>query len=76
MNSEFKKRFIRNWNKYFPGADLPIAFYYTDMKDEKSMISLNEKDAAKEDVNACACCGEPSAKEVCKRCQILIALKD
>ena len=37
MNTEFKKRFIRNWNKYFPGADLPIGFYYTDMKDEKSM---------------------------------------
>jgi len=37
MNTEFKKRFIRNWNKYFPGADLPIGLYYTDMKDEKSM---------------------------------------
>ena len=40
MNSEFKKRFIQNWNKYFPGADLPIGFYYTDMKDEKSMPKL------------------------------------
>lgn len=37
MNTEFKQRFIRNWNKYFPGADLPIGFYYTGMKDEKSM---------------------------------------
>jgi uncharacterized protein (TIGR00269 family) len=27
------------------------------------------------EVNACAYCGEPSAKEVCKRCEILIALK-
>lgn len=37
MNIEFKKRFIRNWNKYFSGADLPIGFYYTDMKNEKSI---------------------------------------
>ena len=37
MNSEFKEGFIKKWNRYFPGADLPIGFYYTDMKDEKAM---------------------------------------
>ena len=37
MDREFKERFIKNWDKYFPGADLPIAFYYTDMKDQKAM---------------------------------------
>jgi uncharacterized protein (DUF169 family) len=37
MNTEFKKRFIKNWNKYFPGADLPIGFFYTDMKNENSI---------------------------------------
>ena len=40
MNTEFKDLFIRNWNKYFPSADLPIGFYYTDIKDEKSMPKL------------------------------------
>jgi len=30
MDIEFKRRFIERWEKYFPGADLPIAFYYTD----------------------------------------------
>jgi hypothetical protein len=30
MNLEFKQRFLGLWQEYFPGADLPIAFYYTD----------------------------------------------
>jgi hypothetical protein len=30
MDIEFKQRFIESWRQYFPGADLPIAFYYTD----------------------------------------------
>jgi hypothetical protein len=30
MDIEFKQRFIERWEEYFPGADLPIAFYYTD----------------------------------------------
>jgi len=38
MDTEFKERFIRNWNNYFPGADLPIGFYYTDVKDPKSTL--------------------------------------
>jgi uncharacterized protein (DUF169 family) len=33
MDTELKERFIKNWNKYFPGADLPIGFYYTEVKD-------------------------------------------
>ena len=37
MNIEFKQLFIRNWNKYFPGADLPISFYYTDVGCQKVM---------------------------------------
>lgn len=37
MDNEFKEGFIRKWNKYFPGADLPIGFYYTNMKDQKTM---------------------------------------
>lgn len=37
MDTEIKERFIERWNKYFPGADLPIGFYYTDAKDPISM---------------------------------------
>lgn len=30
MDITFKQRFTELWNRYFPCADLPIAFYYTD----------------------------------------------
>jgi hypothetical protein len=30
MDIEFKRRFSEHWRNYFPTADLPIAFYYTD----------------------------------------------
>jgi len=30
MDPVTKEQFIRLWNRYFPGADLPIAFYYTE----------------------------------------------
>jgi hypothetical protein len=29
MDQEIQSRFINNWNKYFPEAELPIGFYYT-----------------------------------------------
>jgi hypothetical protein len=32
MDMELKERFIRQWNKYFNNAELPIIFYYTDEK--------------------------------------------
>lgn len=32
MDMEIKERFIRLWKKYFNGAALPVAFYYTDKK--------------------------------------------
>lgn len=28
----FKQEFIRQWERYFPGAELPVVFYYTDEK--------------------------------------------
>ncbi|HVO66016.1 MAG TPA: DUF169 domain-containing protein [Syntrophales bacterium] len=37
MDKEFKAGFIKKWNKYFPGADLPIGFYYSDTKDQNTM---------------------------------------
>lgn len=33
MDMMVKTDFIGKWNKYFPGAELPIAFYYTDKAD-------------------------------------------
>ena len=29
MNLEIKKNFLENWEKYFPGNELPIACYYS-----------------------------------------------
>jgi hypothetical protein len=30
MDLEFKRRFSARWERYFPGAELPLALYYTD----------------------------------------------
>jgi uncharacterized protein (DUF169 family) len=30
MDINFKNLFLEKWNKYFPNADLPVIFYYTD----------------------------------------------
>jgi hypothetical protein len=37
MDAEFKERFLQNWNKYFPGAELPIGFYYADTAEPEFM---------------------------------------
>ena len=34
MDSGFKKRFMELWARYFPTAELPIGFYYSDEKGE------------------------------------------
>jgi hypothetical protein len=31
MNIELKNRFIEKWEKFFPGAELPITFYFTEI---------------------------------------------
>lgn len=38
MEKSFQNEFAKKWNSYFPGADLPIGFYYTDTPEEKSML--------------------------------------
>ncbi len=38
MDTEFKQRFNDIWHKYFPGADLPIVFYYTDEEDRGELV--------------------------------------
>jgi uncharacterized protein (DUF169 family) len=40
MDTELKEKFIKNWNKFFPGADLPISFYYTDVKNQEAIPKL------------------------------------
>ncbi|NLT21593.1 MAG: DUF169 domain-containing protein, partial [Syntrophorhabdus sp.] len=30
MNMQFKERFLKLWEKYFPGASLPVVFFYSD----------------------------------------------
>ena len=37
MDAEFKERFLQSWTKYFPGAELPIGFYYTSSAEPKFM---------------------------------------
>jgi hypothetical protein len=37
MDTEFKERFLQVWNRYFPGAELPIGFYYADAAEPKVM---------------------------------------
>jgi len=37
MDAEFKERFLKNWARYFPGAELPIGFYYSNSAEQKFM---------------------------------------
>ncbi|TRZ51651.1 hypothetical protein D4S03_04770 [bacterium] len=37
MDAEFKERFLQNWTRYFPGAELPIGFYYSNSAEPKFM---------------------------------------
>ena len=44
MDSEFKERFLQNWTTYFPGAELPIGFYYSQFSGIKIIWQKNLKD--------------------------------
>ena len=37
MDSDFKESFLKDWAKYFPGAELPIGFYYSNSPEPKTM---------------------------------------
>jgi uncharacterized protein (DUF169 family) len=43
MDANIKKTFIERWNKYFPNAELPIAFYYTDELNNQGKINSPSK---------------------------------
>jgi len=38
MDLEFKDKFLSLWKKYFNGAELPIAFYYTDQEGRGELV--------------------------------------
>ncbi len=38
MDMEFKRRFTELWDRYFPGADLPIVFYYADAPADSTLV--------------------------------------
>lgn len=39
MDNKIKEKFIGLWEKYFPGAEVPIIFYYTDEEREGEFVS-------------------------------------
>ncbi|MBN2385214.1 DUF169 domain-containing protein [bacterium] len=40
MKVDLKETFIHHWNKFFPGAELPLAFYYSPDADPKYRVPL------------------------------------
>jgi hypothetical protein len=42
MKQELKQQFLERWRKYFSGAELPIAFYYTDNAGDEKPFRTSE----------------------------------
>jgi hypothetical protein len=40
MDQELKERFLQHWNRYFPGAELPIGFYYSHTAEPKALAAI------------------------------------
>jgi hypothetical protein len=40
MDKELKERFLQSWNQYFPGAELPIGFYYSHSAEPKALATI------------------------------------
>ena len=40
MDKELKERFLQSWNRYFPGAELPIGFYYSHSAEPKALATV------------------------------------
>jgi uncharacterized protein (DUF169 family) len=38
MDMTIKTKFLESWNKYFPGAELPIIFYYIDQEERAEKV--------------------------------------
>ena len=39
MDIQLKDYFLTRWKKYFPGADLPMAFFYTDKPEDVELVA-------------------------------------
>jgi len=44
MNLQIRDKFIEMWSGYFPGVDLPLAFFYTDNPDEITVAPPFDKE--------------------------------
>jgi hypothetical protein len=42
MNRGLKQKFMERWRKYFPDAELPIAFFYTDNAGNAELFRTKE----------------------------------
>jgi hypothetical protein len=42
MKHGFKQQFMERWTKYFPQAELPIAFYYSDDSEQNTIFRTTE----------------------------------
>ena len=42
MKPGLKQQFIERWQKYFPGVDLPLAFYYTETPGNEEVYRVTE----------------------------------
>jgi hypothetical protein len=40
MDTAFRQKFIQKWSRYFPGAELPIGFYYSHTAEPRSVPPL------------------------------------
>jgi len=43
MDQTLKRRFLASWQKYFPGAELPVTWYYTDQPSDPPATSGTER---------------------------------
>jgi len=44
MTAQFQHEFQEKWEKYFPGAELPIAYYYTDEVSERERADSRDEE--------------------------------
>ena len=44
MNDKFRREFQRRWAKYFPDAELPVAYWYTDDVSEKDRADSRDEE--------------------------------
>jgi uncharacterized protein (DUF169 family) len=43
MDVTLRQRFLNHWRHYFPGAELPIAFYYTDDEERADAVPSEQR---------------------------------